>query len=115
MTETLEPPVVDLEELRASIRAEYAAVATEPDRGFHFHTGYRLAAILGYPPEWIESLPPGAAFSMAGTGNPFAMGEIQPGERVVDCGSGAGADALIAARLVGLSGRVIGIDMTPRR
>jgi len=113
MAETLDPPVVDVAELRASIRAEYAAVATEPDRGFHFHTGYRLAAILGYPREWIESLPPGAALSMAGTGNPFAMGDIQPGERVVDCGSGAGADALIAARLVGPSGRVIGIDMTP--
>jgi len=113
MTETLDPPVVDLNELRASIRAEYAAVAAEPDRGFHFHTGYRLAAILGYPREWIELLPPGAAVSMAGTGNPFALGEIKPGERVVDCGSGAGADALIAARLVGPSGSVIGIDLTP--
>ena len=113
MTETLDPPAVDLSELRASIRAEYAAVAAEPNRGFHFHTGYRLAAIIGYPQELIEMLPPGAAVSMAGTGNPFALGEIQPGERVVDCGSGAGADALIAARLVGPSGRVIGIDMTP--
>jgi len=113
VTETLDPPAVDLSELRASIRAEYAAVAAEPNRGFHFHTGYRLAAILGYPQEWIEMLLPGAAVSMAGTGNPFALGEIQPGERVVDCGSGAGADALIAARLVGPSGRVIGIDMTP--
>jgi len=113
MTETLDPPVVDLDALRASIRAEYAAVAAEPDRGFHFHTGYRLAAILGYPQEWIESLPAGAVASMAGTGNPFTLGEIQPGERVVDCGSGAGADALIAARIVGPTGRVIGIDMTP--
>ena len=113
MTETLHPPAVDLDELRASIRAEYAAVAAEPDRGFHFHTGYRLAAILGYPEEWIAALPPGAVASMAGTGNPFTLGEIQPGERVVDCGSGAGTDALIAARLVGPSGRVIGIDMTP--
>ena len=113
MTETLDPPVVDLDELRASIRAEYAAVAAEPDRGFHFHTGYRLAAILGYPQEWIETLPAGAVASMAGTGNPFSLGEIQPGERVVDCGSGAGTDGLIAARLVGPSGRVIGIDMTP--
>ena len=113
MTETLDPPAVDLDELRASIRAEYAAVAAEPDRGFHFHTGYRLAAILGYPQEWIETLPAGAVASMAGTGNPFSLGEIQPGERVVDCGSGAGTDALIAARLVGPSGRVIGIDMTP--
>lgn len=113
MTETLDQPAVDLEALRASIRAEYAAVASEPDRGFHFHTGYRLAAILGYPQEWIDSLPRGAVVSMAGTGNPFALGDIRPGERVVDCGSGAGADALIAARLVGPAGGVIGVDMTP--
>lgn len=113
MTETLNQPAVDIEALRASIRAEYAAVASEPDRGFHFHTGYRLAAILGYPQEWIESLPRGAVVSMAGTGNPFALGDIRPGERVVDCGSGAGADALIAARLVGPTGGVIGVDMTP--
>jgi arsenite methyltransferase len=112
MTEIIEPPVVDLEALRASIRAEYAAVAEEPDRGFHFHTGYRLAAILGYPQEWIERLPRGAVVSMAGTGNPFALGQLDPGERVVDCGSGAGADALIAARLVGPTGYVIGVDMT---
>lgn len=113
MTEILDPSVVDLDDLRASIRAEYAAVAAEPDRGFHFHTGDRLATILGYPQDWIEMLPPGAVASMAGTGNPFALGEIEPGERVVDCGSGAGADALIAARLVGPAGRVVGIDMTP--
>lgn len=113
MTETLDRQAVDLEALRASIRAEYAAVASEPDRGFHFHTGYRLAAILGYPQELIESLPPGAVVSMAGTGDPFALGDIRPGERVVDCGSGAGADALIAARLVAPGGEVIGVDMTP--
>jgi SAM-dependent methyltransferase len=112
MTEIIEPPVVDLEALRASIRAEYAAVAAEPDRGFHFHTGYRLAAILGYAQEWIERLPRGAVVSMAGTGNPFTLGQLDPGERVVDCGSGAGADALIAARLVGPTGHVIGVDMT---
>ncbi len=113
MTETLDVPDVDVDELRAAIRAEYAAVASEPDRGFHFHTGYRLAAILGYPQRWIADLPPGAVISMAGTGNPFALGEVRPGELIVDCGSGAGADALIAARLVGPEGRVIGVDMTP--
>jgi SAM-dependent methyltransferase len=113
MTETVDPPAVDLGELRASIRSEYAAVASDPGRGFHFHTGYRLAAILGYAPEWIEALPQAAVESMAGTGNPFALEEIRAGERVVDCGSGAGADALIAARLVGPTGHVIGVDMTP--
>jgi arsenite methyltransferase len=112
MTELRTVPV-DIESLRAAIRAEYAAVAEQPDQGFHFHTGARLAAILGYPEEWIAALPPSAVESMAGTGNPFALGELQPGERVVDCGSGAGADSLIAARVVGPSGRVIGVDMTP--
>jgi arsenite methyltransferase len=74
MTETLDPPAVDLDELRASIRAEYAAVAAEPDRGFHFHTGYPLAAILGYPQEWIETLPAGAVASMAGDRQPVLVG-----------------------------------------
>jgi SAM-dependent methyltransferase len=108
-----QPIAIDLDELRAAIRAEYAAVASEPERGFHFHTGYRLAAILGYPQNWIEDLPAGAVLSMAGTGNPLALGEIRPGQRIVDCGSGAGADSLIAARLVGPDGWVIGVDMTP--
>jgi arsenite methyltransferase len=112
MTELRTVPV-DIESLRAAIRAEYAAVAAYPDQGFHFHTGARLAAILGYPEEWIAALPPRAVESMAGTGNPFALGELQPGERVVDCGSGAGADSLMAARVVGPRGRVIGVDMTP--
>jgi hypothetical protein len=69
MTELFDPPAVDIVDLRASIRIEYAAVASEPERGFHFHTGPRLAAILGYPQEWIKALPPRAAASMAGTGN----------------------------------------------
>lgn len=106
-------PELDTAALRASIRDEYAAVATEPERGFHFHTGRSLAALLGYPDAWVDALPPEAVASMAGTGNPFALGAIMPGERVVDCGSGAGADSLIAARLVGAAGRVIGVDMTP--
>jgi SAM-dependent methyltransferase len=113
MTDMIDAPALDIDALRASIRAEYAAVATDPERGFHFHTGARLAAILGYPSEWIAGLPPSVVASMAGTGNPFALGEIASGEQVVDCGSGAGADALIAARLVGPTGMVIGIDMTP--
>lgn len=112
MTQTT-TPTVDIARLRAAVRAEYAAVAEHPDQGFHFHTGARLAALLGYPEDWIAELPKGAVDSMAGTGNPFALGAIRSGERVVDCGSGAGADSLIAARLVGPSGSVIGIDMTP--
>jgi arsenite methyltransferase len=104
---------LNVEELRSSLREEYSAVANEPDRGFHFHTGRKLANILGYQDEWLEVLPAGAIESMAGTGNPFSLGELKPGENVVDVGSGAGADSLIAAQMVGPSGRVIGVDMTP--
>ena len=104
---------VDIDSLRAAIRAEYAAVAEHPTQGFHFHTGARLAAILGYPEEWIAALPPTVVESMAGTGNPFAFGELRAGERVVDCGSGAGVDSLLAAKLVAPDGSVIGVDMTP--
>ena len=113
MTQAPPRPLVDLDTLRTAIREEYAAVASDPARGFHFHTGYRLAAMLGYPESWIAELPPSAVESMAGTGNPFALGEIRPGEHVVDCGSGAGTDSLIAARLVGRDGFVIGVDLTP--
>ena len=113
MTQPLAEPALDTDLLRSSIRDEYAAVASDPERGFHFHTGRRLAALLGYPDEWIDPLPPEAVASMAGTGNPFALGRLRPGQRVVDCGSGSGVDSLIAAQLVGPQGRVIGVDMTP--
>jgi SAM-dependent methyltransferase len=104
---------LNVEELRASIREEYSAVANDPERGFHFHTGRKLASILGYREEWLDMLPSSAIESMAGTGNPFSLGELKPGEYVVDCGSGSGADSLIAARMVAPKGRVIGVDMTP--
>lgn len=104
---------LDIEELRTSIREEYSAVANEPERGFHFHTGRKLAGILGYQNAWLEAIPASAIESMAGTGNPFSLGELKPGEYVVDCGSGAGADSLIAAQMVAPGGRIIGVDMTP--
>ncbi|GAB4578975.1 MAG: hypothetical protein Fur0022_17120 [Anaerolineales bacterium] len=103
---------VAVEILRHEIRKEYSEVATHPENGFHFHLGKKLAEILGYPAIWVNSLPQKAVESFAGTGNPFSLGDIRSGERVVDVGSGAGFDALIAARLVGEEGRVIGVDMT---
>lgn len=104
---------LDTQALREAIREEYAAVAAEPHRGFHFHTGRPLAALLGYEPAWLDGIPEGSIESFAGTGNPFSLGTLEPGERVVDVGSGAGIDSLIAGRMVGPAGRVIGIDMTP--
>ncbi len=104
---------IDLEELRFAIREEYEVVAHEPQRGFHFHTGRPLAHMLGYQDEWLEGIPEAAIESFAGTGNPFSLGPIHPGEHVVDIGCGAGIDSFIAARMAGPSGRVVGVDMTP--
>lgn len=106
-------PMLDLESLRSAIQKEYELVALEPEHGFHFHTGRPLARLLGYPDEWLEKLPEASIESFAGTGNPFSLGALQPGERVVDVGSGAGFDSLIAGRMVAPGGRVVGVDMTP--
>ena len=113
MSQPVSPPNLDIDTLRSAIRKEYAEVATHPTQGFHFHTGRPLAKMLGYPNAWVDALPEGAVASLAGTGNPFSLGDILPGERVVDVGSGGGFDSLIAARLVGPTGAVIGVDMTP--
>lgn len=104
---------LDLQELRGAIREEYETVAEEPQRGFHFHTGRPLARMLGYEESWLEDIPEVSVESFAGTGNPFSLGPIRPGERVVDVGSGAGIDSLIAAHMVGPNGHVVGVDMTP--
>jgi arsenite methyltransferase len=109
----LTEPSFDLERLRQAIRKEYAAVAHDPGRGYHFHTGRPLASMLGYHDDWLEGLPEGSIASFAGTGNPFRICQLQPGECVVDIGSGAGIDSLIAAKMVGPEGQVIGVDMTP--
>jgi ubiquinone/menaquinone biosynthesis C-methylase UbiE len=69
--------------------------------------------MLGYEDTWLEGIPEGSIESFAGTGNPFSLGKLNPGEKVVDVGSGAGIDSLIAARMVGISGKVVGVDMTP--
>src|SRR5579859_2440398 len=108
----LTEPSFDLDRLRQAIQEEYAAVARDPGRGYHFHTGHPLASRLGYHDDWLEGLPEGSIASFAGTGNPIRLGHLQPGERVVDVGSGAGIDSLIAAQMVGLSGQFIGVDMT---
>jgi len=109
----VQPARVDREELRCQIQAKYTDVAVEPEKGFHFHTGRPLANMLGYATEDVNGLPESAVASFAGTGNPFSMGEVRPGEVILDVGCGAGFDTLLAARQVGSSGRVIAVDMTP--
>jgi len=104
---------IDVAELRREVQIKYREVALTPTKGFHFHTGRPLAERLGYPAEALDALPGECVESFAGVGNPFSLGEIRPGEAVVDVGCGAGFDSLIASRMVGATGSVIGVDMTP--
>lgn len=104
---------IDAKTLRKAIQDEYTEVAEHPDKEFHFHTGRRLTKIVGYKEQWLTGVSELSIESFAGTGNPFAMGELAAGEKVVDVGSGGGIDSLIAARMVGATGKVVGIDMTP--
>ena len=109
---SVQPANVNRDQLRGAIQGKYTDVAQTPQQGFHFHTGRPLAAMLGYAPAEVESLPATTVDSFAGTGNPFSMGRLKPGETVLDVGCGAGFDSLLAARQVGPTGRVISVDMT---
>jgi len=71
-----------------------------------------LTTLAGYSQEALVSLPPDAVANSFGCGNPVALAEIREGDTVLDLGSGAGIDLLLAAKLVGPTGKVIGVDMT---
>jgi SAM-dependent methyltransferase len=103
---------IDVGLLKSEIKKTYASVSDEPERQFIFPTGRAWAEDLGYPAE-LASVPDSAAESFAGVANPWTLGRLEPGERVLDLGSGAGTDSLVAAQMVGDHGRVTGIDMTP--
>ena len=107
------PPVgIDVDLLKSEIRNTYASVSQEPDKDFIFPTGRAWAQELDYPPE-LANVPEAAVESFAGVANPWELGRLSAGERVLDLGCGAGTDSLVAAQMVGAEGRVIGIDMTP--
>jgi SAM-dependent methyltransferase len=91
----------------------YEEVATHPDGDYHFYTGRRAAEMYGYRAEDLDAMPAGAVAAFAGVGCPIEQARFQSGERVVDLGSGAGLDALIAARAVGPQGHVVGIELNP--
>jgi len=103
---------VDAVGLRDEVRAKYRDVAVNPHGAFHFHTGRPLARRLGYDEDVVARMPESAIEAFAGVGNPFSQGALNPGERVVDLGSGGGFDCFVAAEQVGPEGRVIGVDMT---
>jgi arsenite methyltransferase len=103
---------VDVGVLKSEIKKTYASVSQEPEKDFIFPTGRAWAEDLGYPTE-LERVPDFVTESFAGVANPFSLGRLEPGERVLDLGSGAGTDSLVAALMVGSEGSVTGIDMTP--
>jgi len=107
------PVDLDTVRLRNEIQRMYASVATAPGGEFHFHRGPEYAArALRYDPIALERIPPFAAASFAGVGNPLRVAPIAAGATVVDIGCGAGTDLLLAANAVGPLGCAIGIDMT---
>jgi len=103
---------IDVATLKSEIKKTYARVSTKPEEDFVFPTGRAWAEDLGYPDE-LAAVPENAVESFAGVANPFSLGRLEPGERVLDLGSGAGTDSLVASRMVGPDGSVTGIDMTP--
>jgi SAM-dependent methyltransferase len=105
-------PLIDTSELRERVREMYREVAEQPDATFHFETGRVVAERVGYPAEWLDQVPPDALASYAGVGHMLDLAQIQPGETIVDLGSGSGTDSFIAAYLTGPTGRVTGVDMT---
>jgi len=108
----MRPITVDVDVLRTEIEKTYTDVSTQPDREFIFPTGRSWAEELGYPQPELSHVPDATVESFAGVANPHSLGRIEEGATVLDLGCGAGTDLLIAAQLVGPSGRVIGIDMT---
>ncbi len=100
------------ESIPAVVRQRFARIATAPGRDRR-RIGPEVARELGYDPTVIGGLPTPVTESFAGVGNPLSLGEVRPGETVLDLGSGAGLDSILAARKVGPTGRVIGIDFTP--
>ena len=100
------------EEIRATVLERFTRTAVAPDQEKMFPVGPDSAKALGYNAQEIDSLPSSVTESFCGVGNPLWLAELQPGQTVLDLGSGAGLDCVLAARSVGPTGEVIGVDMT---
>ncbi len=101
------------EAIQDGIRRKYAEVSSSAEGKFAYPTGREGAFFLRYDRSLIERLPGEILASFCGVGNPFALGPIETGEAVLDVGSGAGFDMIVASRYVGENGQVCGVDMTP--
>jgi arsenite methyltransferase len=113
MTDTADAQSSLEEQLKGEIVRMYQEVADNPEGEFHFYHGREAAELFAYSAEWLDNAPAGAVESFAGVGNPHERSNLQQSETVLDLGSGAGLDAIIAALKVGASGKVIGVDLNP--
>lgn len=101
------------DDVRAAVRTHYAALV-EPEGSTRGCCGGSapVSLELGYSEADLAAVPEGADLGL-GCGNPQAIAALRPGETVLDLGCGAGFDVFLAARAVGPTGHVIGVDMTP--
>jgi len=110
------------DKIRQAVRINYGKVAQAGNSGCcttssccspeNAAAADTISVRLGYSKEDVSAVPEGANMGL-GCGNPQAIASLQPGETVLDLGSGGGFDCFLAARAVGDTGRVIGVDMTP--
>lgn len=105
-------PVVDAHEVETGVKAMYKDVAENPYGDYHFEMGRAMAERLGYKSEDLDRIPSSAIDSFAGVGYYFDFADIQPGDHVIDLGSGSGMDTFVAALKTGNTGTVTGVDMT---
>jgi arsenite methyltransferase len=118
MTDTTVAHVEEQGSLEGVIKGEvlrmYQEVADNPRQEFHFFHGREAAEMFGYERGWLDRATAGAVASFAGVGNPHLRSRLQPGETVLDLGSGAGLDSIIAGWQVGPAGKVLGVDLNPQ-
>ncbi len=100
------------DKIREAVSERFSKTALAPKQVKAFALGPANAKSLGYDATEIDDLPPSVTESFCGVGNPLALGDLQSGQSVLDLGSGAGLDSILAARRVGPTGKVIGVDMT---
>jgi SAM-dependent methyltransferase len=101
------------EELQDAMRRRYAAVAERPTGQFPYPVGRDSAERLNYRRDLLDRIPSDVVAHFVGVGNPFSIGEPQPGWNVLDIGCGCGFDSQMAALYVGPTGRVRGVDLSP--
>lgn len=100
-------------EIQATVKERFARVARSPKQENRFPVGSASAKKLGYDPNEIDALPASVTESFCGVGNPLGLGQVGPGQTVLDLGSGPGMDSLLAARRVKPTGKVVGVDLCP--